>query len=228
MRGRNSFGLGGLKLGEDGGVVALARGQRVVEDHRNARGLEALLRFLGQPLGIGGVVVQDGDLLEALGRDDLARHAALFVVARAGAEEEGQPLFRQAHAGGARSDLDDLGLVDDVLRGFGHGRAIGADHGHDPGGGQLLGGKGGRARIARVVLDHQLNVPAIDAARLVHFRNQQADDLLHVLPFAGPFARQRAHETDADGIRGKGGRGRQHRDGGGKHQFFHKIFHAFP
>ena len=172
--------------------------------------------------------MQDGDLLEALGGDDLAGHAALLVVARAGAEEEGQALFRQPHAGGAGGDLHDLGFIDDVLGGFGHGGTVGADDRHHAGGGQLLGGEGGRARIARVVFHDQLDVPSVDAARLVHFRNEQADDLLHVLAFAGPFAGERAHEADADGVRGKGGTGRQHEHGGGKHQFFHKIVHAFP
>lgn len=64
--------------------------------------------------------------------------------------------------------------------------------------------------------------------RLVHFRNEQAHDLLHVLAFAGPLAGKRAHQADADSVRGKGGTGRQHEHGGDKHQFFHKFVHAFP
>ena len=224
----DEVGIGGLQLGEDGGVVALARGQGVVEHHRHARVLEALLRFFGEALGVGGVVVQDGDLLEALGGNDLAGHAALFVIAGAGAEEKGKALFRQAHAGGPRGDLHDFGFVDDVLGSLGHGGTVRPDDRHHPGGGQLLGGEGGRARITRVVFHNQLDLLAVDAARLVHFRNEQAHDLLHVLAFAGPLAGKRAHQADADSVRGKGGTGRQHEHGGDKHQFFHKFVHAFP
>ena len=154
--------------------------------------------------------------------------AAFLQPAGAGAEEKGKALFRQAHAGGPRGDLHDFGFVDDVLGSLGHGGTVRPDDRHHPGGGQLLGGEGGRARITRVVFHNQLDLLAVDAARLVHFRNEQAHDLLHVLAFAGPLAGKRAHQADADSVRGKGGTGRQHEHGGDKHQFFHKFVHAFP
>ena len=226
-REENQIGRSGLQLGQNGGVVAFAGRQGVIEHHGHAGGLQPLERLFGKPLGVGGIIVQDGDSLVSLAGDDLTGHAPLLVVARAGTEEQPQPLFSQTDAGGAGGDLDEFGFVDDVLSGLGHGRTVGSDDGDDARGSQFLGGKRRRARIAGVIFDNQLDLVPVDAASLVHVIGKQRDDLAHILPFAGPFPGKRAHQANAHGIRQRRRCGDQHQRDGDQQRFQH-ILHGSP
>jgi hypothetical protein len=60
--------------------------------------------------------------------------------------------------------------------------------------------KRGGARVAAVVLGHDLDLLAQYAALGVLLLGQQFDDFLHALAFAGPGAGQRRHQADLDGI----------------------------
>ena len=64
---------------------------------------------------------------------------------------------------------------------------VGADDGHHTGGGQLLGRQGSGARVTGVIFHHQVHLAAVDAAPGIGLIHQQAHDILHVLPFGGPF-----------------------------------------
>ena len=205
----NQVGFSRLEFGEDGRVVALSGGKSVVKDHLHAQLVQLSLGFLGQALGVGGIVVQQGHSLVAALDNGRGGGMSLSVVTRAGAEKKRQALFRQAHAGGARADLHQTRLVQNALTGFGHGRTVGADNRNHAGGGQLLRGQGGGARVARIVFHHQLDFAALDAAFGINLVGQQADDVFHVLAFGGPLARKRTHEPDLDVRRQRHGRQQQ-------------------
>lgn len=141
-------GLDALYLGQDGGIVPLARYQRVKKDNvRTFLVQDALLGLVREPLGVGGIVVQDGDLFEAELRQRALGHAALLVVARAGAEEALHSLGGEPDGCGAGTDLHDPCFVVNVLRGFGHGRAVRPDSCTHVGGDQPAGGGCGGARV---------------------------------------------------------------------------------
>ena len=156
----------------------------------------------------------------------LSRSAALRVVTRAGAEEKGQAFFRQAHAGGTRADLHQLGFIQNVLACFCNGRAIGANNSHHASRSQFLRGQCGGTRVARVVFHHDLDLTAINAALGIDLVSQQADNVLHVLPFRGPFARKGTHEADFD-VSGKSRRRHQQGEGKSPKQTT-KCFHKNP
>ena len=219
----DQVGVGGLQLGQDGGVVTFAGGQGIVEDDLHTGFFQGRLAFFGQALGIGGVVVQQGHLLVTGLDDGGGGGLALGVVTRTGAEEERQALFGQAHTGGAGTDLHQLGFGQDVLGGFGHGGAVGADDGHHTGGSQLLGRQGSGARVTGVVFHHQFHLAAVDAALGIGFIHEQAHDIFHVLPFGGPFARQRTHQTDLDVARQNQRRHKQGYHSQQKPELFHKV-----
>ena len=193
-----------LYLGQDGGIVPLARYQRVKKDDvRTLLVQDALLGLVREPLGVGGIVVQDGDLFEAELRQRALGHAALLVVARAGAEEALHSLGGEPDGCGAGTDLHDPRFVVNVLRGLGHGRAVRPDGGTHVGGDQPAGGGCGGARRGAVVLYDKLYLVPVDASGLVQLFRHEFADFLHVLPFAGEGPGNRRHEADFDG----GGKG---------------------
>ena len=109
--------------------------------------------------------------LKPFGGNDLAGHAALFVIA-------GQVRKKREGPFPSGTLVDPVGIcVISACRMMFWEASVTADRTSDdrhyPGGGQLLGGEGGRARIARVVFHNQLDLLAVDAARLVHFRNER-------------------------------------------------------
>ena len=194
----NQVGVGGLEFGQNGGVVALSGGKSVIEHHFCTGLFKHGLGFFCQTLGVRRVVVQQGHSLVATLFDGFGGRIALRVVARAGAEKELQAFFRQAHAGRAGANLHQFRFVQNALAGFGHGRAVGSDNSHNTGRSQLLRGQSGSARVACVVLDHKLNLAALDATLGIHIVNQQGDNVFHVQTFGRPFARKRTHEANLD------------------------------
>ena len=91
--------IGGLELGENGRIIALARSERVKEDDLDASFFKRGTGFLGKALGIGGIVVKQGHCLVAAFLDGVGRRSALGVITRAGAEKAVQAFFRKADAG---------------------------------------------------------------------------------------------------------------------------------
>ena len=168
--------------------------------------------------------MEDGDLLVAEFADGGGGHLALLVVPRAGAEEVRQPLLGEADGGGAVGHLDNAGLVVDVLGGLGDGGAVGADHRDDALGGQAVGGERGLARVAGVVLADDLDLSAEHAALLVEFVGEQSHHLFHLLALTGPGSGHRSHQSDLDGIGGKGaGRHQKSQPGHKAQQSFHLL-----
>src|SRR5690606_20482301 len=76
-----------LQLRNDGGVILLARRDRLIEHFLLARRVHGLAGFVRETLTIGGLVVQDGDVLVAeLLSQVFSGDGALLVIAAADAE----------------------------------------------------------------------------------------------------------------------------------------------
>ena len=171
--------------------------------------------------------MQKGDAFEALLQKLLGSEASLRVIAGAGAEEEREVLFGKTDTRGARGDLQDAGLVVDVLAGLGHGGSVGADNGLHVRGGEFLGGQGSGAGIAGVILDDNLDLLAIDTALLVGLLYLKINDVLHVEAFGSPLAGHGAHETDFIGVSGPGLQ-RKRKDKGQTAHPEYRMFHGSP
>ena len=101
--------VGGLQLGDERAIVLLAGREGLVHDLLQAGRIHRLLGLVGEAFAVGGLVVQDRDVLALeLRRQILAGDAALLVVAAADAEHVGAgALVGQLRIGRGRRDLDD-------------------------------------------------------------------------------------------------------------------------
>ena len=106
--------LVGLELADQRRVILLAGGDGVVEDLLDTPRVELLLGLVRQALGVGLLVVDDGDpLLGVIIGKEVARHPALLIVPAAGAEDVVAALIGQFRVGRRRRDLQHaLFLID--------------------------------------------------------------------------------------------------------------------
>ena len=129
-REKDAIRRGGFEFRQNRRVIAFVRRQRVVKDDLRIP-FQQGFRFVGQPFGVGRVIVQDGDFFPSVFLRGFRRNPALFIVAGRGSEKIAQPFFGQAHRRRAVRNLDNLVFVVNHLRGFRDGRAIRADDRRD-------------------------------------------------------------------------------------------------
>src|SRR5215204_6264734 len=188
-----------LQLRDEGRVVLLAGVDALVHDLLQALLVHRLLGLVGEALAVGGLVVDDGDLLalEALG-EIAAGDLALLVVAAAGAE--GVPLSALGQArvrrGGRR--LDDAGFLVDL---GGRDRDAGVEVADDPldaFGGELVRDRDALLRIGHVVADRKHELLAHDAAGGVDVLDRLLGAVLELGPEGGVRAGDRSGDADLD------------------------------
>jgi hypothetical protein len=100
-----------LEPRDDGGEVVVALVVGLVELFGDAGLVERLLGLVGQALAVGGLVVEDRDVLagEVLG-DELPGDGALLVVAAADAQHVPQLALGEDRVGGGWRDLQHVRL----------------------------------------------------------------------------------------------------------------------
>jgi hypothetical protein len=124
-----------------------------------AGSLGGLLELVGQPLTVGGAVIDDGDALDAqLAGCECAQRAALLHVVGEYAERPLVALARVLRIGGRRRHLNDAGVVIDARRRNGGAAVQVTDHRIDARIGQLLRHRGALTRIGLIVLAQQLEL----------------------------------------------------------------------
>src|SRR5690606_6145138 len=114
-----------LELGDDGGIVAVARVDAFEHDDLDAGFLEFALDRAGDALAVGLLVVQHRDLRRLdLFNDELGGGGALLIVAPDGAEDHVVILaVGDGRRGGRGRHHDDAFVVVDVGGGNGGARA---------------------------------------------------------------------------------------------------------
>src|SRR5262249_58570101 len=149
-------------------VILLSDTDAFVEDFPHALGVHGLLGFVGEALAVGGLVVNDRDLLvfEVLG-DVFARDRALLVVAAAGAEDVPHVAFGDLGIGRGRRDRQHVVLLVDFRRRDGHARGDVTDDEFCAVAGKLVGDRDALLGIAHVVADARGELLAQNAAGLV-------------------------------------------------------------
>ena len=221
-------GLGAAQLAHHGGKVHGVGGHGFKEHGLDAGLFKDVAVLGGEALAVFAVVVQVGDFL---GLDHVLDVAAgqfgLGVVMRHGAQEVGVLAFqRQRGRGGRGGDADELGAFEHGQRGIG---GAGADGAHDRGhavGDQLGGGVGRQFGLALVILGHEFDLLAQDAALGVGFLNDELGGIEAGHAVGGKVAGMRALHADLDGVfrqrRGRERRGQQGRGEPGN-AFFHRA-----
>src|SRR6185503_8232534 len=202
-----------LDLGEDRLEVGFLVGGALAAHHVHLVGLQRLLDLVGEALAVGGLVVDEGDLLRLqLVRDVRGDGRALLVVAAHGAEHGLHAALGELRVGGRARDHRDPGLAVDLRGGDRDARVQVAHHGGDLGVHELLGDGRAHLRVGLVVLAHHLERDglAVDGDLLVvRLRDREGHAVLVVLAEVGDRARERPGVGDGDR-----GAGRSGRDGG--------------
>src|SRR4029077_21212570 len=110
----NQIGARLFDLGDQRRVILLAGIDAFVEHLFHAAGLYRLQSLVGEALAVGGLVVDEGDLLAfEVGEDIAAGDLALLIVAAAGAENVPHAALGDGRIGRGRRDLEDaVFLVD--------------------------------------------------------------------------------------------------------------------
>src|SRR6185295_17614094 len=158
-----------LQLGDQSGEVLLLLRIGVAHRRLQTGRFHVLLGLIGEALTIGGLVIEDGDLLAGVGLcQPWARERALLVVATASAED-GLYAFRsralgEGRIGRGRGHLQDALFHIDFRR---RDRRAGAEVARDEYDAllhQIIRHLHGLLRIALIVTDFQLDLLAVDAA----------------------------------------------------------------
>src|SRR5580698_2383376 len=104
----NQIGAGLLDLGNESRIIFLAGVDAFVEHRIHAAGLDRLEGLISKTLTVGGLVVDESDLLALEMREDVgAGDFALLIVAAAGAEDVPQAALGDSRVGRRGCDLDD-------------------------------------------------------------------------------------------------------------------------
>src|SRR5204862_7471188 len=95
-------------LGDEGGEIAFTLGVGLIHLFLHARLVQGLLGLVGQAFAVGGLVVEDRDVLVGEGLGEVsARHRALLIVASANPEGVPKPSLGEGRIGGSRRNLQD-------------------------------------------------------------------------------------------------------------------------
>ena len=171
--------------------------------------LDELLRVLGESLAVVPLVVEDGDLLDLqLADGEIHLQAGLGVVGGDGPEEVGiLAALGQVGIRGRGGHDDDPGVLVDAEGGLGRPAADVADDGLDVLGNQLGRRIGGHFRLADVVLDEELHLPAQDAALGVDLLDDHLRGLDRREAVGGEIAAVGAGHAELDRVGGEKGSG---------------------
>src|SRR5262249_43467864 len=155
--------------------------------------------LLGEALTISRLVMDDGHpfALELVGNDRPC-HAALLIVAAAGAEDVPHVAFGDLGIGGSRRDLKDAVLL--VHLGGGHGDAgieMAEDDFHAAAD-ELVGDRSPFLRIGAIVADGKLILLSEDAAGGVDVLDRLLDAVLELRAEGGAAAGERAGDAELD------------------------------
>jgi hypothetical protein len=213
------IGVDGLDVGQRWAEVIVLRVDGVVEHRGDTQLPKILFRRLSQPLRVGGVVMQDGDVLVAHILDHEIRcEEPLSVVQEANAEELWIALGRQAGRRGGWRDVENSGVAVNLGSWLGGAGVVAADHGHDLLRDQAVGDQGGLFRVAFIVFDDELDLLAVDATGRIGLIDQQLDGVLEPLAFLGVVAGQWSLKTDLNGVATTGRSAGRQRGGEDDHQ----------
>src|SRR3954469_8574034 len=148
--------------------------------------VERLLGLVRKTLAVGGLVVEDGDILALVVLGDvLGGDQALLVVAAAYARHVPQSAIGELRIGGGGSNLEHVAVGIGFRRGDRRRRAIMPGHERDFRAGDLLGDRARLLRIAGVVLDGQRELLAVDAAGGVDVGYGHLGAVLHLAAEGG-------------------------------------------
>ncbi len=192
-------GAGGLDLGDDRRIVLLADVDAFVEDFLLAAGVHEAARGVGEPLAVGGLVVDDGDLLVLeIAERQIGPQLALLVVAAAGAE--GVPQLAVGDLGIGRRGGDEQDVVVGIDFGGGDGDAgvEVADDELDAVADELVGDRDALLGIGDVVARLDLDLLAENAAGGVDVGGGLIDPLGQLRAERGVGAGDRAGDADLD------------------------------
>ena len=189
---------GALQFGDDRAIVLFSRIDALEHDLGHAAGVQLVLDDGGEALSVGPLVVQNGDFLALvfLG-DPWGDERALRVVARIKAHDCRMPLLGQGRVRRSGAHHQDIVLSIDVGRRNRRSRARVAVDIFDLLPDDEVGDRHRLLRIARVVLDHDLDLAPVDPAGLVDRRGGGLGAPLHL--FADRRHRPGHRPGDRDG-----------------------------
>ena len=210
-----------LELGDQGGEVLVAGGDRLVEDFLHAARVQLLLELVGQALAVCRLVVKDRDLARDLVVDDVVRGVnALHIVTAAGPEHILEALLGQLRVGRGGRDLQDALLVVDGRSRDRRARAEVAGDELDAVMDELVGYRHRLLGVAGIVADLENQLLAVDAALGVDVLHGQLGAALHLLAEHGVLAGHRACGRDGH-VRPCGAAAEQHERRGAHQQIGH-------
>ena len=174
--------------------------------------VERLLGLVGETFAVGGLVVEDGDVLALVVLDDVfGGDQALLVVAAADARHVPQLAFGEQRIGRGRRDLQHVAVGIGFRRRDRRRRAIMTGDERDFRAGDLFRHRARLLRIAGVVLDIQRQFLAEHAAGGVEILHRLFGAVLHLPAECGFAARHRARHGDGDVLCKRRRRQRQRR-----------------
>ena len=192
--------LAGLHPGEDGHEIRSLVVREFPPHHFDAELAPGLGKGVGEPLAVGGAVVDDRHLAQFEGVRRVARHGrALLEIVGDHPETGAVALLGELGAGGRGGDVGNPGLV--VNAGGWNRRARGyvTHHAPHPQIHQALGHRGGGAGVGLVVFRHQFETDLLAAqgeAGGVGVLQGEAGAILLVLAQVGDGAGKRAGKAD--------------------------------
>ncbi len=197
-----------LQARHDGIKILVALVVGLVQLFGDAGLVERLLGLVGETLAVGGLVVEDGDVLALVVLDDvLGGDQALLIVAAADARHVPELALGVERVGGGRRNLQHVAVGIGFRRRDRRRRAIMAGDERDLRAGDLFSHRTRLLGIAGVVLDIQRQLLAEHTAGGVEICYRLVGAVLHLAAERGFAARHRARHGDGDVLRK--GRGRQ-------------------
>ena len=174
--------VGRLELADQRRIILLAGGIGLVHGLFDAQRLEPLEGLVGKSLAVGGLVMEDRDVLagEVLGKE-IAGDKALLVVAAAGAERVPHAALGQQRVGGGRRYLKDAFLVIGFRGGDRGARAEMPGHEDHALVDHLVGHRHRLLGLASVVADLQYQLLAEHAAGGVEIGHRHSRSPHHLL-----------------------------------------------
>ena len=194
----DEVGVGPGDRGDSTGVVRLTSGDRLLVGDGHARGLEVLGGAGGDVLGVGRVVIDEGDRLGALGLDEVRRGLGLLDARAVDEEDVLEAALEQVRRVGRGDEHRDVGLLEDGQRRESGAGAVATDRDVDPGRDELGGTGRGGLRVARLVLDGEGQLAPVDAAGGVDLVDGHLGAVLHVRPDGGRGPAERGQHAELD------------------------------
>ena len=181
-------------------LVALVVGLEQLFGHAGL--VERLLGLVGKTFAVGGLVVEDGDVLALVVLGDVvAGDRALLVVAAADARHVPELALGEQRVGRGRRDLQHVAVGIGFRGRDRRRRAIMAGDERNLRAADLFGDRARLLRIAGIVLDIQRELLAEQAAGGVEIRHRLFGAVLHLPAERGFAAGHRARDGDGDVLR---------------------------